>query len=889
MQDAIASFPSLTLSDLCELSAADTLLLTVNNRHARRVTLALAARLRTLRQASELPRILPLSAWLAESADELAFEPGHAVPAYRLSTFGAQLVWSDAIRQEELDRVLLDTAQAASLAMDADTLMDEWNISVPEGFETDEYRGFSRWRAHYGQALKRLDAEDFGHAYARVLNALEAGKLQCPKHLVLLGFSEYSPRLQRLLSAFSRHGTRICVLHEEQGEKAEAQRYQASDHGEEWRCAAAWAAERLAGNAKGRYAIISVQLESEAPFARRILSQALGGRDGSPAHPFNVAVGRPLTQWPATRAALAWLRALAHAASGDACDAEIYGAALRAGHCAGDSRDAANYAAIDVRWRRRGQITVDAAQWMRALESCEGLTLGWRRAASLWPQADSLASADTWMPIMKEALTALGFPGEKPLDSIAYQVMGALGKLLGDFAALAPAAGKLSGIAAVRLLESLAQASVFQPQRDPLARLDVLGLLEAEGGQWDGIWILGLSDEVLPASAKPNPLLPLAILRQAGAPRATPERELQWATTMYEAMRCCAPELIVSHAHMDGERELRPSPLIASATPFLWRACAASHDTELAQETLDDAQGPGLSSAEAGGGGLDVLDTQARNPLWAFVRHRLGARAMTPYASVATVNVRGQFLHKALELAWRMLKDQDALHELMQTRGLQALLKQCVDEAARVELSAYSPALRELECARACAVLISWFDLEAQRAPFTVEHVEKTLTWTRGLLSLKVRLDRMDRLADGRAVIVDYKTGSAASRPESDWSRARPVNVQLPFYTAVLAQEDSPAHSVAALVLAQVHAKHVGAQGLADNELGLEGVKLASESQFFEGLSWNDIVRNWRDAIEGLADEFMNGVANNRAYRRDDLKFCDALPFLRLHLDEEDA
>jgi hypothetical protein len=42
-------------------------------------------------------------------------------------------------------------------------------------------------------------------------------------------------------------------------------------------------------------------------------------------------------------------------------------------------------------------------------------------------------------------------------------------------------------------------------------------------------------------------------------------------------------------------------------------------------------------------------------------------------------------------------------------------------------------------------------------------------------------------------------------------------------------------------------------------------------------------------AIEALADEYVAGVATNVAYRRDDLKYCDALPFLRLHLDDEDA
>jgi probable DNA repair protein len=433
----------------------------------------------------------------------------------------------------------------------------------------------------------------------------------------------------------------------------------------------------------------------------------------------------------------------------------------------------------------------------------------------------------------------------------------------------------------------VARSASFQPQRDPLARLDVLGLLEAEGGYWDGIWILGLTDDVLPASPKPNPLLPLAVLRQAKAPRATPEREREWAEGMYAALCRCAPEIIVSHAHMDGERELRPSPLIAAAMPTEWMPPPASALAALAQESLDDTQGPPLAAGNRGGGGLDVLDTQARNPLWAFVRHRLGGRELAPYADAATVNVRGQFLHKALELVWGMIADQDALHEAMAEGRLSALLEQAVAHAADEELQDYAPALKELECQRARAVLASWLDMEAQRLPFAVALVEKEHQWQRGALTLKLRLDRIDSLEDGRNVIVDYKTGVTAAKPEPDWSRSRPVNVQLPFYASVLAE--AAGGDVAGLVLAQVHARQVAAQGLADEDLGMPGVTLASDSKYFDGLSWPQIRERWRVAIEALADEYVAGYAANVAYRRDDLKYCDALPFLRLHLDDEDA
>jgi len=887
MQDTSPSYPDLSLPDIGGMPAADTLVLTVNNRLSRRMTLELAGLLRQERQVSELPRILPLSAWLAESANELAFEADDGVPAYRLDSFATQLVWTEAIRTEEAERVLLDASQAARLAMDADLLMDEWDLHVPSGADTDEYRGFAKWRERYRRTLAGIDAEDANQGYARVLEALEQGRLATPRQLVLAGFTDLSPRFRRLLRAFEAQGTEVAQWRDAQRAESTARRYVAADQGAEWRAAAAWAAGCLKAHPHGRYAIVSPQLEAESPFARRILSQALAGHGGEPAFAFNVAVGRPLNEWPMARAALAWLRALAECAAGKGCGVAVLGAALLAGHCAGDVRDRARLAAIDARWRRQARLHVSPQEWRKLLADIPPLAQAWNQALEIWTQGGRQATCDVWMLRMKAALTALGFPGEAVLDSVGYQVMGALGDALGSFSALAPAAGRLGGLAAVKLLESVARSASFQPQRDPLARLDVLGLLEAEGGYWDGVWILGLTDDVLPASPKPNPLLPLAVLRQAKAPRATPEREREWAEGMYAALCRCAPDIIVSHAHMDGERELRPSPLVASAAPTQWTPPEAAAVAVLPQESLDDGQGPPLAAGNRGGGGLDVLDTQARNPLWAFVRHRLGGRELAPYADAATVNVRGQFLHKALELLWGMMPDQETLHELMAAGRLSALLEQAVAQAAEAELQDYSPALKALECQRAHAVLASWLDLEAQRLPFAVAQVEKNHQWQRGALTLKLRLDRIDSLDDGRNVIVDYKTGVAAAKPEPDWSRSRPVNVQLPFYASVLA--DAAGGDVAGLVLAQVHARQIAAQGLADEDLGMPGVTLASESKYFDGLSWPQIRERWRVAIEALADEYVAGYAANVAYRRDDLKYCDALPFLRLHLDDEDA
>src|SRR5690625_6059576 len=80
---------------------------------------------------------------------------------------------------------------------------------------------------------------------------------------------------------------------------------------------------------------------------------------------------------------------------------------------------------------------------------------------------------------------------------------------------------------ALYVFRRLCQEVLFQPERDPDARLDVLGMLEAEGGHWDGVWVLGLTDQVFPAVPKPNPFIPFSALARHQTPRSTPDREFE--------------------------------------------------------------------------------------------------------------------------------------------------------------------------------------------------------------------------------------------------------------------------------------------------------------------------------------------------------------------------
>jgi probable DNA repair protein len=445
----------------------------------------------------------------------------------------------------------------------------------------------------------------------------------------------------------------------------------------------------------------------------------------------------------------------------------------------------------------------------------------------------------------------------------------------------------------LNILARFARSIPFQPQRDPSARLDVLGMLEAEGGRWDGVWILGLTDEVFPAIAKPNPFIPLSELRRVGAPRATPEREREWAAHMYRQLCALAPTVVVSSAMHEGERGLRPSPLIqgialsrfAQSSMIETPGCAAL-------ESLEDVQAPVLRAEENVKGGIALLETQARNPLWAFVRYRLGAYGLPAYSDLVPVSARGMFLHAVMELVWTSFRSQSECQRITASGELREKLQEFIRLAAEQELLALNPALRALEEKRALAIVTAWLVLECERKPFVAVQVEEKHALTAAGLTLNVRLDRMDELEDGSRVVIDYKGGSSLPKVLNDWQRERPVQLQLPAYAAVLNKE-GVLDTVAGLMLVHLHSGAQPPVGLVSRDIGLEGPTLFDQAEYPDP-DWSAAIIRLKDVVHALASEFTSGVAINQSWSRTDLKYCDVPALLRRYDDgqslfEDDA
>src|SRR5690606_23429454 len=304
-------FPPITLDELARLDAQDVLVLTGNNRHARRLLAEPSPSLNTGRRVMAIPDIGPLSGWLRRAADQLSFVPESGLASHTLDAFGAQWLWKKVIAEAESEHALLDVSQAARLAAEADRLLDDWHIQLAPEMETSDYQHFLDWRERYRAQLAQLDMEDGNLAYARIDQAVRSGLLPAPAGTVVLaGFNEFSPRLSGLLLALRRHGVNLAVLSTPADAAETVQRIVAPDPDGEWRLAVRWAAEQLQLHPQGRYAIVAARLEADVVLAHRCLRGGLVDGQGK-VLPYNVAVARPMSEWPLVAAAMSWLRVLA--------------------------------------------------------------------------------------------------------------------------------------------------------------------------------------------------------------------------------------------------------------------------------------------------------------------------------------------------------------------------------------------------------------------------------------------------------------------------------------------------------------------------------------------------------------------------------------------------
>ncbi|MBI5611483.1 MAG: PD-(D/E)XK nuclease family protein [Gammaproteobacteria bacterium] len=842
-------------------------LVTASQRLARHLAAAYGAAQQALgAQVWEAPDILPWNQWL-ERAWQDSFGLLEAdTPRLLLNDFQELTLWEEAIRAADNEEPLLQVPAAARSAREGWQLLHAWKLSIPRSRETasEDVGAFARWAKAYGQRCTDGNWLDSARLPDAVGNAITAGRLAPPHALILAGFDEITPQQDELLTAVCAAGVTVMPL-APATQPTRTARVGYDDRRAEIHAAAAWARAALESG-QTRIGVVVPDLAAQRAAVVRLFDEALlpaallAGADV--VRPYNVSLGEPLAAWPVIHAALLVLEF----GAGSLPVARL-GTLLRSPFLAGASSEASARAQFDALLRQAGEETVTISTLLRSMAASLAMpqVAAPRLGAQLraWrdhiPARSKQFAPSAWSEQFAALLNLSGWPGDGPLDSVSHQAVMAWRELLAAFAAQDVVSERLTYAEALAILRRMAGERVFQPQ-SPAAPVQVLGLLEASGLDFDSLWVMGLDDESWPPSPRPNPFLPLDLQRTRGLPHASAERELEFARRLTERLAASAANVVFSHPRNAGDETRRASPLL-HAFPELLPGDLPAPQPGIAShlfaartiETLGDELAPALAPGSAVKGGTRLFQYQAACPFRAFASLRLDARAPEEPEPGLDAKARGMLLHAALEALWGTLGSHAALcgrTEESLTNAIGEAVNAALDELARDRSQTLTGRFREIEWQRLTRLLRAWLDEERARAPFRVVAAEQKTTIKLGGLVVEGRMDRVDELDDGTRVILDYKTGETNIK---SWQGERPDEPQLPLYAIDMRRR----RPVAAALFAQLRAGELGFNGLAVRAGIVPKVKAAGET---EG-AWQAQLDAWQGTLTALAEAYRTGDA----------------------------
>ncbi len=473
-------------------------------------------------------------------------------------------------------------------------------------------------------------------------------------------------------------------------------------------------------------------------------------------------------------------------------------------------------------------------------------TAGWRKlVASIvrWRrEAPGRASPVTWATHFDNVLGQAGWPGDATLSSDDFQLVNRWREMLNELARLDLVGSSMTLEQALQRLERMCADTVFQPEsRD--AAVALLGSLEASGGEFDAIWISGLTATAWPPPGNASPLVSRRLQREHGMPDAEPADTLDYAENMLARLCHAAPVVVCSYPANEDDSIQVPSDLLRHydfTTPALpvdpgWHATRLATD---AAPVEAPERIPPVDESETISGGARTLQLQSADPFAAFVSGRLGARVLQPQAAGITPALRGNIVHDAL---YRMYVEQPCRQDIagFSDAELGAVVDRVLRDAfARHERNSDAVLfeLLRLERHRVAQVLRRFVAIDTTREDFAVAGVETQIDYSRGPVRLRFRVDRIDRVTDGSLVIVDYKTGAHKSFLLAS---GEPRDAQLVAYAAAI---DEP---VSALALAWLDSRDVTFSGAGNG--------------FAPRDDWADVLATWIADIHEACDRFATG------------------------------
>lgn len=858
------------------------------------------------------PQITTLADWLnrvIETAILLNEIDADSVPTSGLTATQEGVLWEQSIQQSLKTNAaasLFDTSGLASAAMEANRLLTEWRLTIDLANLTEETQQLMQWRDDFQRRCKANNVLEAVRYQDWQITCLEKDAGQLPTHIQLAGFDRIHPHTRRLIAALEKRGVTVSTYPLTLAEPQALTHVMLNDQDAECRAAVAWAHAHLTQHPTAKLAIVVPELEALRPALSNLLDDVFHPSTAAPAQAeivrcYDFTLGIPLSRVPIISTALDLLHFAWHKQALLQTDISPL---INSVYWSNHIEEADARAKLDARMRQEMPLSLSNDGFIRYLQhACDGehalilpkLLADSKALLGVAQENNRFASIDEWATIFKTALYLSHWQGARSLSSHEFQAVKAFHKVLQQLGSLAPFAGKVSASEAIKRLRQLCKAQIFQPERKSQASIQVMGMLEAVAEPLDAIWVMGMNDHIWPPMARHNALLPAHIQRAAKTPNASSDVQAAFALAIHQRLIKSAAQVTFSSAKKEGERELRVSPLM-HGIPQLSEAPTLTHTLaeSLAQQStrdwqwLDDHQAPPIHAGEHVGGGTGLLKAQAICPAWAFYQYRLNARKLGEPANGLDAMERGNLVHAVLAKFWdgrSQAEWQDTIPEQLKATLL-VIAQQVLTTFNTERNQLFSEAFLNLEAARLSKLVFAWLiEVEMLRPQgFTVLACEQEHNIEIEGIRIRLIIDRIDQLDDGRLVVIDYKTGSQLDY--KNWAQSRITEPQLPIYAAFILQDSQS--DIGAVCYAKVrNADNAFAGIAATNDLiqgatifnDTRGRKIFDEADF---PNWQSIIQHWQSRITSTAVSLKNGDAAVTFDSEKQLAFCDIKALLRL-------
>mgnify|MGYP001814883641 FL=1 len=284
-----------------------------------------------------------------------------------------------------------------------------------------------------------------------------------------------------------------------------------------------------------------------------------------------------------------------------------------------------------------------------------------------------------------------------------------------------------------------------------------------------------------------------------------------------------------------------------------WSQLQARGDTPLAVPI----EGPGPLPGSSARGGSSILKNQALCPFRAFAENRLGAEGLEAPVDGISGKLHGTLVHRVLEGFWRETQNRDALLQLSEDE-LDERIRGHVEKVLEDERGLmFRPHFKGVESARLQRLVRKYLELDALRDDFSVEGFELEVQHEINGQTIRLYIDRVDRLPDGRLAIIDYKTGRVDPKK---WFGDRPEDPQLPLYAV---SSDEIPYGV---VFAVIRNDECQFRGVVQGENvfpGLPPKRRADNAYLHEaGEQMERTVEEWKQTLQDLMADFLAGKAD---------------------------